>query len=155
MGDTKTAYPRQEIESAGGVVMRFVDEHPEVILCGRVKPEEWRLPKGTPEPGESREQTAIREVLEETGLETEILVSLGHIEYIFRVKSSQDLYLKRVYFYLMESIGGSTDMHDHEFDVVEWVNAPRALAKISFETEADILQRAVTAFTARSFKANG
>ena len=74
---------------------------------------------------------------------------MGHVEYIFRARFDHELYMKRVYYYLMESISGSTDEHDHEFDVVEWVDTSTALAKISFETEADVLRRAVIAFTSR------
>ena len=138
-----------KIESAGGVIIRSGEEGAEVVLCGRIKEGEWRLPKGTPEPGESREETAIREVREETGLQAAILESLGHVEYIFRARFDHELYMKRVYYYLMESISGSTDEHDHEFDVVEWVDTSTALAKISFETEADVLRRAVIAVTSR------
>ena len=62
-----------KIESAGGVIIRSGEERAEVVLCGRIKEGEWRLPKGTPEPGESREETAIREVREETGVQAAIL----------------------------------------------------------------------------------
>jgi 8-oxo-dGTP pyrophosphatase MutT (NUDIX family) len=145
-------YQGQQVESAGGVIMRSVKGNVEVVLCGRMQLKEWRLPKGTPELGESREETAIREVLEETGLEPRILESLGHVEYNFRARYNREIYLKRVYFYLMDSIGGSTDRHDREFDVVEWIEISLALEKISFATEADILQRAVIAFTSRRLK---
>ena len=155
MSGVSEEYLGQRIESAGGVVIRSGKADAEVVLCGRSQPEEWRLPKGTPEPGESHEETAVREVLEETGLQVGILESLGHIEYMFKAKSNHEVCLKRVYFYLMECIGGSTDEHDREFDLVEWFNADVALQKISFAAEADILNRAVAAFTLRRLKGNG
>ena len=151
-GDTNEP-PGRCIESAGGVIIREGEADTEVVLCGRIHPKEWRLPKGTPEPGESREETAVREVREETGLQVGILESLGHIEY--RFKANQEAHLKRVYFYLMEPLGGSTSEHDHEFDLVEWCKSDSALQKISFETETDILKRAIAAFTSRGLKEDG
>ena len=155
MSGVSKEYLGQRIESAGGVIIRSGKADAEVVLCGRSQPEEWRLPKGTPEPGESREETAVREVLEETGLQVGILESLGHIEYMFKAKSNHETYLKRVYFYLMECIGGSTNVHDSEFDLVEWFNAGVALHKMSFAAEADVLNRAVAAFSLRRLKENG
>ena len=155
MSDSGYRSSHKKVESAGGVIMRSDQGIPEVVLCGRVEAGEWRLPKGTPEPGESRKETAIREVREETGLHVEILEPLGHIEYVFRARSDHELYLKRVYYYLMESFSGNTSEHDHEFDVVEWVETAEALERISFATEADVLRRAVSAFTSRRTTSNG
>src|SRR5215213_8188612 len=52
--------------SAGGVAFRRTPQGVEVVLVGRLEPERWVLPKGTPTRGESMEQTAVREVSEET-----------------------------------------------------------------------------------------
>ena len=109
--------------SCGGVVYRLVDGVVELALCGR-RTGLWALPKGTPETGETHEQTALREVREETGLAVEIEAPLGHIEYWFTL--SRERVHKRVYFYLMASCGGSVDDHDPEFDVVEWFPASAA-----------------------------
>ncbi|MEE3246316.1 MAG: NUDIX domain-containing protein, partial [Chloroflexota bacterium] len=70
--------PRVEnLVSAGGVVYQRNCGRLETVLCGRSQPVRWSLAKGTPDPGESLEQTALREVREETGLEVEINGSLG------------------------------------------------------------------------------
>ena len=61
--------------SAGGIVVRFDDGAPSLVVGGRRRERDhltWTLPKGTPNPGETREQTALREVAEETGLEVRI-----------------------------------------------------------------------------------
>ena len=51
-----------ELVSNGGVVYRVNEDRVEVVVCGRTSPPIWGLPKGTPDPGESREETALREV---------------------------------------------------------------------------------------------
>ena len=64
--------PRQRVErlvSAGGIVYRVMeDKKIETILCGRIEPARWSLPKGTPEALESLEETALREVREGDGV---------------------------------------------------------------------------------------
>ena len=73
----------EQATSAGGVVYRRTERGVEFLLCGRTSERLWALPKGTPEPGESLEQTALREVREETGLGVEIERELGTIDYTF------------------------------------------------------------------------
>jgi len=82
------------------------------------------LPKGTPEPGETREATALREVAEETGLQVRITAPFDSIEYWF-VQSGQRIH-KTVHYYLMEAVGGDLRLHDHEFDEVRWVRTEDA-----------------------------
>ena len=67
----------------------------------------WTLPKGTPESAETIEETALREVVEETGLEVRILAPVGAIDYFFT--QDGDRIHKTVHFFLMEPIGGSLD----------------------------------------------
>ena len=107
----------------------------ETLLCARVRPGyhgedaplTWRLPKGTPERGETVEQTARREVQEETGVHVNVLAPITSIRYFFVGHDDGIRYDKTVYFYLMEPMGGSTSDHDTEFDVVEWCNYDEAV----------------------------
>src|SRR5713226_10052652 len=55
----------------------------EVALVGRSRAGIWALPKGTPQPGETIEQVAIREVQEETGLKVRMIAYIGSISYSF------------------------------------------------------------------------
>ena len=127
--------------SAGGVVFRRIGGGPmEMVLCGRHRPHQWALPKGTPDEGETIEETALREVREETGLEVRIVGDLGHIEYSFSRNGVRNL--KRVYHYLMEPIGGRFENHDSEFDVVEWFPEAEALSVMTYENETEIVERA-------------
>lgn len=114
----------------------------EFILCGRKTPKLWGLPKGTPNPGESLEATAIREVEEETGLKVEIKALLGSITYWF--VSDGVRYHKTVYFYLMTSSGGSVDRHDPEFDVVQWFPAEEAMSTLTHKNEVNIVGKALS-----------
>jgi 8-oxo-dGTP pyrophosphatase MutT (NUDIX family) len=128
-------------ESSGGVVLRGEPSTLEVVLVGRTEHETWALPKGTPVPGESREQTALRETREETGLEVRIVEPLDCITYWFVMRHSQ--VRKTVYYYLMMTTGGDPSLHDPEYDRVTWFPIDRALAAMTYSNEADMVRRAV------------
>ena len=113
-----------------------------VVLCGRWAPATWSLPKGTPEDRETLEQTALREVKEETGLEVEIGQSLGIIDYWFS-SSTQIRFHKTVSFYLMHPRGGALDLHDPEFDEVRWFVASDGLKVLTHLNEVNVLRRAL------------
>lgn len=140
--------PPREAMSAGGVVYREDAGALLIALCGRTRTGTWNLPKGTPDDGETVEETALREVQEETGLEVEIESQLGHIEYWFTRESKR--FHKLVHFFLMGERGGSFDLHDPEFDVIQWFPAVQAIRSLTFETEADIVRRAIEALASRS-----
>jgi 8-oxo-dGTP pyrophosphatase MutT (NUDIX family) len=134
-------YPIKDAVSAGGVVWRRSPAgEVEVVLCGRAKDKIWGLPKGTPDDGESIEETALREVREETGLEVIAGPELGSIEYWFT--SGGVRYHKFVHHWLMEPIGGDVADHDHEFDAVEWVSLREALRMVSYNNERKMLREA-------------
>jgi len=101
----------------------------------------WSLPKGTPESDETPEQTALREVSEETGLEVRILDTIGDIHYRF-VRHGRRID-KTVHYYLMEATGGDLADHDDEFEDVRWFEVTEADALMRFPTERDILARAL------------
>ncbi|MPZ13177.1 MAG: NUDIX domain-containing protein [Chloroflexi bacterium] len=134
--------------SAGGVISRVEDGRLEVVLVGRAQPERWSIPKGTPVSGESIEQTALREVREETGLIVKILEPLGEIKYSFSTRGIR--HHKTVHFYLLEAIGGSTQEHDWENDFVAWLSDTEALGRMSFASEAAIVARAIKQTRARA-----
>ena len=123
--------------SAGGVAYQVGPFGVEVALVGRATPERWALPKGTPSRGESIEQTAIREVSEETGLQVRLVRPLRDIEYWFVLHGTR--HFKTVHFYLMEVIGGDTSFHDHEYDVSALFPLDEALARLSYPNERDVL----------------
>ena len=133
----------QRVTSAGGVVLRRGENGLEVLVCGRTADNVWALPKGTPEPGETMEQTALREVREETGVEVEKEATIGDIRYWFSRPTEGVRYYKTVRHYLMRPIGGDTALHDHEFDDVRWFGVDDALKLLTYQNEAKILRQAI------------
>ena len=127
------------LESSGGVVYRMGELGAGVVLCGRRSPAIWALPKGTPDAGETREETAIREVVEETGLQVEREVYIGSIDYWF--VRDRDRCHKTVHYYLMRPTGGHESLHDHEFDEVRWFPARQALEALTYENEVRVVEK--------------
>ncbi|MDE3230286.1 MAG: NUDIX domain-containing protein [Chloroflexota bacterium] len=134
--------------SAGGVVFRVAESAAasgaaplvEVVLVGHVRENIWTLPKGTPTHHETREQTALREVREETGLETRIVGEVGAIEYTFIRRGVR--YIKEVFHYLMLATGGSVEHHDHEYDEARWYPLAEAMQAMSYANEIEVVRRA-------------
>ena len=129
--------------SAGGIVVRHESGKPWLVVGSRRRERDgrtWTLPKGTPNEGESREQTALREVEEETGLVVRITGELDSIEYWF-VQSGTRIH-KTVHYYLMDPTGGDLGRHDHEFESVRWIPFDTAATMLTFETERLLVAKA-------------
>ena len=140
--------------SAGGIVVRYERGQPQLVVGSRRRERDgrtWTLPKGTPNEGESREQTALREVEEETGLAVRITGVLDSIEYWF-VQSGTRIH-KTVHYFLMEPIGGDLADHDHEFDEVRWIGFDTAATMLTFETERNLVAKAARAHSIGSDEA--
>jgi 8-oxo-dGTP pyrophosphatase MutT (NUDIX family) len=130
--------------SAGGLVLSSADPAAAaVVLISRRSPQgavQWTLPKGQQEPGEILEETALREVHEETGLRARILAPLDTIDYWFVWAPEQTRYHKFVHYYLMLSTGGDLDDHDAEVDEARWFELTDAAAALSFANERRLLE---------------
>lgn len=133
--------------SAGGVVYRIRDGRVEIVLVARPQHGLWALPKGTPEPDESVEATALREVREETGLEVEIVAEITSIHYRYTIASEHLLVQKVVHHFLMEPTGGDVALHDHEYDVVTWVDIHEAPGRMTYANERSVVERASALIT--------
>jgi 8-oxo-dGTP pyrophosphatase MutT (NUDIX family) len=138
--------------SAGGIVSRFVDGSPQLVVGKRRRERDgatWTLPKGTPNPRETTEETALREVREESGLEVRIVRPFDSIEYTFQ--QGRTRIHKTVHYFLMVPTGGDLGRHDHEFDEVRWVPFDEAGSLLTFETERALVARAAIATTDGTF----
>ena len=109
----------------------------------------WSLAKGTPDAGETLEETALREVREETGLDVEMQAPIKSIDYWFADRAGDVRYHKTVHFYLMVPVGGDTSLHDPEFDVVEWFSSERALEVLQYANEVQVLRQALELISLR------
>jgi 8-oxo-dGTP pyrophosphatase MutT (NUDIX family) len=100
------------------------------------------LPKGHPEPGETAEQAAIREVREETGVTAELIEPLGEVSYTYERRGRR--IAKRVAFFLFEYRSGELADHDHEIEDARWMRLPDAAAQLSYEGEREMVQRVLS-----------
>ena len=124
-------------------MIRYQDGIPELVVGSRRREPDgltWTLPKGTPHAGETIEQTALREVAEETGLQVRITDTFESIEYWFVQRGTR--IHKTVHYFLMEPVGGDLARHDHEFDQVRWLAMADAPGLLTFETERALVARA-------------
>jgi 8-oxo-dGTP pyrophosphatase MutT (NUDIX family) len=138
--------------SAGGLVIRFVGEAAQLVVGKRQRNRDevtWTLPKGTPIPRETREETALREVREETGLEVRIIRPFDDIAYTF--VQGRTRIAKTVHYFLMVPTGGDLERHDHEFAEVRWIGFDEAATLLTFETERALVARAAATATDGSF----
>jgi len=123
--------------AAGGVVVRDDGGGPKALVIHRPKYEDWSLPKGKLDPGESFEQAAVREVMEETGFTTELVEPLGEVAY--RDRKARP---KRVRYWLMEPLDGAFAPND-EVDEVRWVDVDEAAALLNYERDTELVRKAL------------
>lgn len=131
--------------SAGGIVYRRNRGVIEVALI-RVR-NKWCLPKGHVEEGEAVQETALREVREETGLEGRVVAKLGDITYWYTNKTKEGEAIrifKRVYFYLIRYLKGDVRQHDQEVDEAEWSPIDKAIVSLVYPTERKMMRKALT-----------
>ncbi len=107
----------------------------------------WSLPKGHVEAGESQEDTAVREVAEETGMQGRVLGRLGSIDFWFTADGRR--VHKTVHHFLLIATGGELSDADLEVSEVAWVPLAGASERLAYPTERELLTR-VPAVLAKS-----
>ena len=108
----------------------------------------WVLPKGTVEEGETFEETALREVMEESGAKASILAYVGESHYSFQIP--EDTIEKTVHWYLMESFSYfSKPQHDEYFEDSGYYKYHEAYHLLKFPNEKQILEEAYKIYTER------
>ena len=125
--------------SYGGVVVRG-DEM--IVIVPRGRRRVLGLPKGGPMEGETPEQTAAREVREETGITAHVRERLGQVDYTYR-RGGRNI-AKTVHFYLCLFEAGDTADHDHEVDDARWMPLREARRRLSYPGERAMVERALS-----------
>ncbi|TCD54405.1 NUDIX hydrolase [Alloscardovia theropitheci] len=126
--------------SAGGLVF---DEHDRVAIIARHSRSghlEWCLPKGHIEQGETPDQTAVREIFEETGIQGEVIDSIATIDYWF-TGDAQRIH-KLVHHYALRMTGGYLTVEgdpDHEAEDTTWVKFEDLTDVLSYPNERRIV----------------
>ena len=131
-----------EETSAGGLVLDRAAVDACVVLIGRHDRRGrllWSLPKGHIEPGESQEDTAVREVAEETGIRGRIVGRLGSIDFWFTAEGRR--VHKTVHHFLLLAVGGELSDEDVEVAEVAWVPLADAPARLAYPTERELVAR--------------
>lgn len=142
---TKQKPPTVEQISAGGVAFRHKNSELQAVLIKvGENPERWQLPKGLIDKGETPEIAALREVREETGIETDLIEKIETIEYWYYGNShgKRVRFHKFVHFYLLKYRSGDTQDHDHEVMEARWFELDKAIRKLTFKSEKETLQKA-------------
>jgi ADP-ribose pyrophosphatase YjhB (NUDIX family) len=141
----KTPYAKRVDEvSAGGLVVDTTGKLG--LLIGRRDQKDvsgkrilWSLPKGHIEDGETPEQAALREVQEETGIESIIEKSLGVIDFWFMAGGKR--IHKTVHHYLFRENGGFLVAQETEVDEVAWFPLSEIVAKLAYPDEKKLIAR--------------
>jgi len=120
----------ERVKAAGGVVIR----DNQVLLVHRPRYDDWTLPKGKLDAGESFEEAAVREVWEETGLSCSLGEELQSTEYHDNKGRA-----KIVRYWLMEVEGGEFEPND-EVDEVRWVSVGEAAAALTYDRDRGVLE---------------
>ena len=122
------------VYAAGGVVWRENSAGDvEVVIVHRPRYDDWTLPKGKVEPGETLISTAVREIKEETGYDVRLVRHLRMVSYDLRGPGR-----KHVHYWSAEAVGGSFTPN-HEVDEIRWLPIEAAAEQLSFRLDQKVL----------------
>jgi len=140
----KSYAKRVDEVSAGGLVIDHSGKNG--LLIGRIDHKDasgqrilWSLPKGHIEEGETPEQAALREVAEETGIESSIERALGVIDFWFMAGGKR--IHKTVHHYLFRETGGNLAPQESEVDEVGWFPLTEIVERLAYPDEKKLIAR--------------
>jgi 8-oxo-dGTP diphosphatase len=122
----------EQVRAAGGVVVR----DGLVAVVHRPRYDDWTLPKGKLDEGESFEEAALREIDEETGLRARLVRELPSVRYEVRGRP------KVVRYWLMEVESDHGFVANDEVDELRWVEPAQGLALLSYDRDREVLRAA-------------
>ena len=137
-----TSSTKGPVVAAGGVVVKSSPDHSsEVILVFRGGHNDWSIPKGKLDSGESEVECAMREVAEETGVEVVATTRLESVHYLLPNGSE-----KTVHFWLMKAKGTpplKLETNDpSEVSRVEWIPLDKAISLVTYQSDRNVLKQA-------------
>lgn len=120
--------------AAGAVLWRMGDGEVEVAIIHRPRYDDWSLPKGKIDPGETEPVTAVREILEETGQRAQLGRGLGMVSYPITHG------VKRVRYWAARALGGDF-VPSHEVDELVWAPINTAIKHLHYPHDRKIVRR--------------
>lgn len=125
--------------SAGGIVFKTEAGKLLILVSQHSQHHGWVFPKGfiaDKIEGESKEETALREVEEETGIQGKILEPVDPITYFYDM--DEEKHEKTVYYYIMQHMGGDITKHDWEMENVEWLPIENVMKKLTYPSDKEV-----------------
>lgn len=128
-------------KSCGAIVYRKSHGNTEILLIKHINSGHWSFPKGHMEPGETEEQTALREIKEETGIDVLLDTTFRETVSYFPRKDTQKL----VVYFVGKARNYEFTPQEDEIAQIRWVEIGRAAALLTYENDKTIVQKAKTA----------
>ncbi|MCL5433139.1 MAG: NUDIX domain-containing protein [Patescibacteria group bacterium] len=129
--------------SAGGVLYKREKDKILILVAQHSQHHGWVFPKGLigdTIKGEKKEETAVREVEEETGILGKIEKELNPVTYWYQFKGEK--IKKTVYYFLMRYVSGDTTKHDDEMENVEWLDFNEAGKRLTYKSDKRVWEEA-------------
>lgn len=114
----------------------IIVEKGKVLLVKQTKGH-WGFPKGHVEKGETEQETAIREVKEETNIDVEIISDIKYSQKYITDKGNE----KEVVYFLAKNIGGEIKNQECEVQDIKWIVLEEAIEKITYENTKELFRR--------------
>jgi len=125
-------------KSCGAVIYRTMDEIIEFLCISHRNDGHWGFPKGHVEKNESEEQTAVREVFEETGLKVTLMDGFRvSVEYLIKKET-----MKEVVFFLAEEKYQTVNIEVDEIVDYKWLNFEHTKQLLSYKSSKEVLKQA-------------
>lgn len=123
------------VQAAGGLVFRRTGKGKlKILIAHRPRYDDWSLPKGKADDGETPEETAVREVLEETGCHCRIVAPLGTSRY--RISNG----VKEVQWFAMRPLPDSPGFQPNdEIDEIKWLSRSKAIDELDYENDRSLI----------------
>jgi 8-oxo-dGTP pyrophosphatase MutT (NUDIX family) len=129
-------------EYSAGLVLFFQQETQREYLILHYTAGHWDFPKGHIEEGENKQQAALRELKEETGLQATILDGFEYsFSYWHHFPKTQELAHKTVYFFTAQALSKEVIL-SHEHIGFAWLSLQKAYEKLTYDNARELLKKA-------------